>query len=125
MRNFSELAEAWPSPIVARGRVDEFSGGILNPRTMANIDSDPEIEGPERVSMGRKVGYWKDSLVEFMNRRIVGEGIDEQQTKSVTVEPMRLDKGEAPTINRSIRAKPRPSTDLGLNNEDMNERMSA
>lgn len=73
-RDFSELAEKWPSPIVARKEVGRFSGGLLHPRTLANIDSDPNIEGPERIKMGRTVAYFTDSLVDFMNRRAGIEG---------------------------------------------------
>lgn len=35
---YDELAAAWPAPIVARREVGKFSGGVLNPRTMANLD---------------------------------------------------------------------------------------
>ena len=68
MRDFSELADAWPSPIVAREKVGPFSGGLLNPRTMANIDS--LGGGPKMVRLGRKRGYWVDSLIEWMNSRM-------------------------------------------------------
>ena len=71
MRDFSELADAWGSPIVARESVGSFSGGLLNPRTMANIDS--LGSGPKMVKLGRKRGYWVDSLVEWMNSRMDGE----------------------------------------------------
>ena len=71
-RNFSELADAWGSPIVAREAVGSFSGGLLNPRTMANIDS--LGNGPKMVKLGRKRGYWVDSLVEWMNKRM-NEGV--------------------------------------------------
>ena len=70
-RDFSELADAWGSPIVAREAVSKFSGGLLNPRTMANIDS--LGSGPKMVKLGRKRGYWVDSLVEWMNSRMDGE----------------------------------------------------
>ena len=72
MRDFSELAEKWPSPIVAREKLKDFSGGLLNPRTMANIDS--LGYGPKMVKLGRKRGYWVDSLVEWMNKRM-NEGV--------------------------------------------------
>ena len=67
-RDFSELANAWGSPVVAREAVSKFSGGLLNPRTMANIDS--QGSGPKMVKLGRKRGYWVDSLVEWMNSRM-------------------------------------------------------
>ena len=51
---FKEMAEAWGRPLVPRMNVDEFSGGLLHPRTMANLDS--LGEGPKRkVKMGRKL----------------------------------------------------------------------
>ena len=68
MRDFSELADAWPSPVVAREAVGKFSGGLLHPRTMANIDS--LGSGPKMVRLGRKRGYWVDSLIEWMNNRM-------------------------------------------------------
>ena len=71
-RDFSKLADAWGSPIVAREAVGSFSGGLLNPRTMANIDS--LGSGPKMVKLGRKRGYWVDSLVEWMNKRM-NEGV--------------------------------------------------
>ena len=73
MRDFSELADAWGSPIVAREAISKFSGGLLNPRTMANLDS--LGRGPQKmVRLGRKRGYWVDSLVEWMNNRML-EGV--------------------------------------------------
>jgi len=71
-RDFSELAEKWPSPIVAREKIDDFSGGLLNRRTMANLDS--LGRGPKMVRCGRKRGYWVDSLIEWMNKRM-NEGV--------------------------------------------------
>ena len=37
--NLKALQEKWPSPYVAREEVGRFSGGVLNPRTLANFDS--------------------------------------------------------------------------------------
>lgn len=37
--DLSALIKNWPSPIVAREEVGKFSGGLLNPRTMANQDA--------------------------------------------------------------------------------------
>lgn len=68
--NFSELAEKWPSPLVARDQkqLDRFSGGILCARTLANLDS--QGNGPKgRVKIGRKVAYPTISLVEWLERR--------------------------------------------------------
>ena len=69
---FSELARKWPAPIVARSEVGRFSGGLLNPRTLANHDS--AGTGPVgKISMGRKIAYTVDSLVEWMAQRARGQ----------------------------------------------------
>ena len=64
------LKESWPSPFVAREQVSKFSGGTLNPRTLANHDS--QNTGPkDRVRIGRKIVYPVASLVEWMEQRSI------------------------------------------------------
>jgi len=65
--NFEELKKCWPSPIVSRGEVAKFSGGLLNPRTLANENS--KGTGPRYSRMGRKVFYTVDDLVSWMAER--------------------------------------------------------
>lgn len=72
------MAEKWPSPIVARTEVARFSGGILHPRTLANLDA--RGEGPKtRIKHGRKVAYPVDALIEFLRKRctIITGGADD------------------------------------------------
>ncbi|MBW1955563.1 MAG: hypothetical protein JRI83_07560 [Deltaproteobacteria bacterium] len=65
---FQELANRWPSPIVARHEVSRFSGGAIHPRTLANLDS--RGEGPRgRFRIGRKVCYPTVALIEWMKAR--------------------------------------------------------
>ncbi len=65
---FQCLADGWDSAFVARELVDKFSGGILNPRTMANNDCIGQ--GPEgRVRIGRKIAYPTASLIAWMESR--------------------------------------------------------
>ncbi len=65
---FQCLADGWPSAFVARELVHKFSGGILNPRTMAN--NDWAGQGPEgRVRIGRKIAYPTASLIAWMESR--------------------------------------------------------
>ena len=67
-RDLACLAEKWPSAIVARSEVGKFSGGLLHPRSMANRDS--EGTGPRNpIKVGRKVAYFVDSLLEWMQER--------------------------------------------------------
>ena len=68
---FSEMAARWPSEIVSRGRLEEFSGGLINGRTMANIDSDPDVKSPPRIRFGRKIGYPVVPLTDWMRERSV------------------------------------------------------
>jgi hypothetical protein len=60
-----EMANKWPSNIVARTDVRAFSGGVLHPRTMANLDS--AGRGPAgRFKIGKKTVYPVDSLIEYL-----------------------------------------------------------
>lgn len=65
--DFGKLGRAWPSPIVSRTEISKFSGGLLTPRTMANLDS--LNEGPPRGRCGRKIFYPIDSLVIWLECR--------------------------------------------------------
>lgn len=66
--DFSKLAEFWPSIIVSRDEVERFSGGVLNLKTMANLDSTGK--GPKgRFRVGRKICYPVDSLCRWMEDR--------------------------------------------------------
>ena len=66
--DFQSMVKAWDQgPYVARSQVDKFSGGILHPKTLANLDS--QGEGPERVKYGRKIFYPVDKLAQWAQRR--------------------------------------------------------
>jgi len=67
--NLSSMAEKWPSAYVARERVGDFSGGILHPRTLANLDS--LGAGPARIQVGRKIAYKVDDLINWMADRAI------------------------------------------------------
>ena len=67
---FASLADSWPSSFVSRGEVGKFSGGLLHPRSMANLDS--LGRGPEgKVSIGRKIAYPIESLIQWMEKRAI------------------------------------------------------
>lgn len=54
--DIADLANKWPSDIVARSEVHNLTGGLIKPQTMANLDS--KGEGcPRRVLINGKVGY--------------------------------------------------------------------
>jgi len=67
MTDFQFLKKHWPSGIVARTAVAEFSGGLLDAKTLANLDSIGD--GPPKGRLGRKVFYKVDDLVSWMEAR--------------------------------------------------------
>jgi hypothetical protein len=66
--NFKRLAERWPSAWVAREEVDRFTGGVLTPKYMANLDS-RKIGIEDRIRIGRKIVYPVDSILRFLESR--------------------------------------------------------
>ena len=65
--NLDSLADSWPSPIVARSEVGTFSGGLLHPRTLANLDS--LNEGPGKIMIGNRACYSTRKLCAWMKQR--------------------------------------------------------
>ncbi len=66
--DFKSLADNWPSTFVARERIEDFTGGILTSRYLANLDS--QGKGPEgRVRVGRKIAYTVESVLRFLQSR--------------------------------------------------------
>lgn len=66
--DFSSLAAKWPSTIVARQELGHFSGGILEPKTIANRDA-LGIGIPGKMSVGRKVCYPVSSVIAYLEDR--------------------------------------------------------
>jgi hypothetical protein len=69
--NLDALADSWESPIVARSEVKAFSGGLLHPRTLANLDS--LGTGPGKIMVGNRACYSTRKLVAWMKQRQKGE----------------------------------------------------
>ncbi|MBW2365774.1 MAG: hypothetical protein JRF25_12120 [Deltaproteobacteria bacterium] len=66
--DFSSLASRWPSTFVARQHVGRFSGGILDPKYMANLDC--QGKGiKNRIRIGRKIAYPVKDLIKFLESR--------------------------------------------------------
>ncbi len=66
--HFQRMAERWPSSLVARDRISDFTGGLISPGRIANLDS--QGEGPRnRIRVGRKVAYPVTDLVEWLTQR--------------------------------------------------------
>ena len=69
---YDQMADRWPSAIVARREISKFSGGLLNPRTLANLDS--MGAGPPRITWGsQRVFYPVGDLVAWLRDRVQGQ----------------------------------------------------
>jgi len=68
------MARSWPSPLVARGEVGRFTGGVVNQKYLANLDS--QGRGPAgRIRIGRKIAYPVADFIDWLeNRAVVVDG---------------------------------------------------
>jgi len=74
--DFSRLARKWPSDLVARSQVKQFTGGLYSAGYLANLDS--RGEGPaERVRIGQRVAYPVEALVQWLEARTTSAGSNE------------------------------------------------
>ena len=65
---FRQMAERWPSTVCSRSEIKVFTGGLLSPAYLANLDN--RGEGPARIiRVGRKVGYPVEDLVAWLEDR--------------------------------------------------------
>jgi hypothetical protein len=66
--SFSTLAERWPSAWVSRTKIQEFSGGLINEKYLANLDS--QGRGPAgRIRVGRKIAYPVVEVIHWLESR--------------------------------------------------------
>lgn len=68
-----DAVDRWPSTVIARDQAGKFTGGLVNPRTVANHDS-LGLGPKEPISIGRRRGYTVASFAEYIAARC-GEGI--------------------------------------------------
>ena len=70
--SLSSMEEKWPSAIVAREEIRNFTGGAISEKYLANLDS--QMKGPEgRFKIGRKVVYPVESVLRWLEGRIGDE----------------------------------------------------
>ena len=66
---FQDMADKWPSAVVARSEIRKFTGGLYSPGRMANLDC--AGQGPRRkMQVGRKTAYPVDALIEWLEERV-------------------------------------------------------
>ncbi len=68
--NLSHLANSWPSSIVAREKVSDFTGGVMSEKYLANLDS--LGEGPPSIKIGRKRAYVISTFIPWLESRMEG-----------------------------------------------------
>lgn len=64
-----DMKDKWPSAIVAREKVSEFTGGLISTGYIANLDC--KGEGPDSIRIGRKVCYPVSSFLEWLKNRAI------------------------------------------------------
>jgi hypothetical protein len=68
-RLIQECANRWPSQMVARTEIPNFTGGALAARTVGNHDSaGTGVQGAFKI--GKKTVYPKDNLVAWLISRL-------------------------------------------------------
>ena len=72
--DLSSLINQLP-PIIARNKIDRYLGGLISRGYLQNLDS--QGRGPRRIRLGRRVGYLREDLVEWLQgRATIEEGGD-------------------------------------------------
>jgi hypothetical protein len=65
---FEEMVSKWPSSIVSRCEISNFSGGMIKAKYAANLDS-AGLGCPGRFRIGRKVCYPTNNLARWLADR--------------------------------------------------------
>ena len=74
-----EMLNKWPSGLVARAELKNFTGGLLTGRTLANIESKAKLTGnglddlPERINHGGKAAYVANDLARWFVNRLMAK----------------------------------------------------
>ena len=66
--HFTLLKKVWSSTLVARSEVGRFSGGVISPHYIANMDC-RGLGAKERLRIGKKVVYPVDSLIDWLKEK--------------------------------------------------------
>ena len=67
---FDKMAAEWPSEFIARKKVEDYTGGMVTGKTVANFET--RGEGPsEKIKFGRLSGYPKASFTEWLKGKAI------------------------------------------------------
>ena len=67
--NLEGLKQSLP-PLIARHNIDKYLGGIVSRGYLQNLDSSGK--GPKKTKIGKKVGYLREDLVDWLISRTEG-----------------------------------------------------
>ena len=63
------MSENWPSEFIARGKIEDFTGGMMTGKSVANLES--KGEGPDgSIKCGGKAGYIKGPFIDWLRPRL-------------------------------------------------------
>jgi len=62
------LADKWPSTVVSRAELHKLTGGVLNGRTMANIESLGTSDRIPCFRMKKTVFYTVSDVIDYIKR---------------------------------------------------------
>ncbi len=65
--DLKHLAEKFPSTIITRSKIQEFTGGLISAGYLANLDA--AGLGPPRFRTGRKICYQVKSFIAWLEQR--------------------------------------------------------
>ena len=68
-RAIQACADAWPSKIVARSKIAEFTGGVITAGSLANLDSQG-LGVPGSFLIGRQTCYPVENVVAWLIERL-------------------------------------------------------
>lgn len=54
--------------VFKRSQVGELTGGMINPKTLANLDS--QSKGPDRFRLGKLVAYEREAFLAWLENRM-------------------------------------------------------
>jgi hypothetical protein len=64
--DLDKLRETLP-PVIARNKISYYLGGLFSSGYLQNLDS--EGKGPRRIKIGKRCGYLREDLIEWLKSR--------------------------------------------------------
>jgi hypothetical protein len=81
--NIKSIFSGWSSPFVSRNKLSELTGGIINPKTLRNLDSLGQGI-PGKFTVGKRtVAYPIESVVAWLEFRIKEAKPEQAESKTI------------------------------------------